>query len=379
MDSLFIYGTLRDPALLRVVLGKPPEQGSILKAELPGHETLSVKDDDFPMIREAAGALAPGLLLAGLGPGDLRRLDFFEGAYGYSRKPCQVSAGGKMVSSQAYFPHVPLVSDGKWDFGKWLAKDRGLAAGAASEAMELMGTPAAGELVERYPMIEKRAQARISAAREERRAALGEGFTVEDVDSHALARPYSRHFSVEEHSLRHRLFSGERSRRITRAVFMMGDAVSVIPYDPKCDKLLLVEQFRAGAFARGDKIPWLIEPVAGQIEPGESPEEAARREAREEAGIEIGELRQIAAYYSSPGAVSEFLVSYVGIADLSAAQSGTYGLESDGENIRTVILPGAGIQELLDSGEARNGPLALSLLWLLANRERLAGAGASPA
>ncbi|MCH6553836.1 MAG: NUDIX domain-containing protein, partial [Acidobacteria bacterium] len=36
--------------------------------------------------------------------------------------------------------------------------------------------------------------------------------------------------------------------------------------------------------------PWLTELVAGIIEPGESAEDVARREAREEAGIELGEL-----------------------------------------------------------------------------------------
>ena len=54
------------------------------------------------------------------------------------------------------------------------------------------------------------------------------------------------------------------SDEVNRAVFISGDAVTVLPYDPRRDRVLLIEQFRAGPFARGDDQPWLLEAIAGR-------------------------------------------------------------------------------------------------------------------
>ena len=53
----------------------------------------------------------------------------------------------------------------------------------------------------------------------------------------------------------------------TGAVFMQGSAVSVLPYDPIRDTVLLVEQFRPPVFLINDPEPWLWEAVAGMIDP----------------------------------------------------------------------------------------------------------------
>src|SRR5690606_39083886 len=125
---------------------------------------------------------------------------------------------------------------------------------------------------------------------------------------------------------RERLFSGckhrDRCQRrprigrggvgagIEREPLVRHDAVCVLPYDPQRDEVVLVEQFRMGAMARGDS-PWLVETVAGLIDKDEQPEEVARREAVEEAGLEIGELWPVTAYYPSPGGSTERIHLYV--------------------------------------------------------------------
>ncbi len=88
-------------------------------------------------------------------------------------------------------------------------------------------------------------------------------------------------FALDVVTLRHRRFAGGLSDPLRREVFVSGDAVTVLPYDPIRDRVLLVEQFRAGAYGRGDPRPWQIEAIAGRIDPGETPEAAARREAEE--------------------------------------------------------------------------------------------------
>lgn len=55
----------------------------------------------------------------------------------------------------------------------------------------------------------------------------------------------------------------------------------------------------------------LIEVPAGLIDPGESPEQAARRELQEECGLEAGRLEELASAYSSAGFCDERIHVYL--------------------------------------------------------------------
>ncbi len=93
---------------------------------------------------------------------------------------------------------------------------------------------------------------------------------------------YDGYFRITELTLRHALFAGGQTPTIVRECFERGHAVGVLPYDPWEDQVVLVEQFRVGAMQAGFS-PWVLETVAGMIEPGESPQAVAHREAQEEA------------------------------------------------------------------------------------------------
>ncbi len=178
-------------------------------------------------------------------------------------------------------------------------------------------------------------------------------------------------FAVDLHRLRHRRFDGRLSDPLTREVFVVGDAVTVLPYDPVRDRVLLIEQFRVGPFGRGDPLPWQLEAIAGRIDPGETPEEAARREAVEEAGLVLGALEKVAEYYPTPGAVAEYLYSYVALCDLPDGVAGVFGAADEGEDIKGHLLGFERLVEVLASGEIGNAPLLLTALWLQRERSRL--------
>ena len=108
-------------------------------------------------------------------------------------------------------------------------------------------------------------------------------FGAQDVEVTDREASFNGFFAVETLGLRHRLFEGGWSQRFQRELFQRGDAVGVLPWDPVSDEVVLIGQFRVGAI-RGDDSPWMLELVAGIVEPGESDALVAQREAEERPG-----------------------------------------------------------------------------------------------
>jgi ADP-ribose pyrophosphatase len=180
---------------------------------------------------------------------------------------------------------------------------------------------------------------------------------------------YRGHFAMRRVTLSHRLFAGGWSQPHSRELFERGDAVGVLPWDPQRDELVMLEQFRAGAM-RDERTPWMLELVAGVVEPGESDAEVARREAVEEAGLEVGKLAPVAAYYPSAGACSEQVRLFIGRVDARGA-GGLHGLADEGEDIRVHVLPRERVMAALDRGEIVNGHTLVALQWLRIHGESL--------
>ena len=193
--------------------------------------------------------------------------------------------------------------------------------------------------------------------------------SADDVELVEKTTPYNGHFQIDVYRLRHKRFGGGWSEVMSREQFERGHASVVLPYDPLRDAVVLIEQFRIGAYAAG-LAPWMIEPVAGIVEPGETPEEVARREAVEEAGCVIAELEPIATVMPSPGGCSEILHLFCGRVD-SAGVGGFHGLEQEHEDIRAFVEPLDVALERLAAAEYHNASVTITLQWLALNRDRL--------
>jgi ADP-ribose pyrophosphatase len=176
-------------------------------------------------------------------------------------------------------------------------------------------------------------------------------------------------FRLERIRLRHGLFGGGSSPPLTRELFERGHAVAVLPYDPVRDAVVLIEQFRVGALERPGG-PWLTEIVAGIIDPGEAPEAVARREAGEEAGLEVAALESIGRVYLSPGGSSETVRLYCGQVDAGAA-GGIHGLADEGEDIRVEVASFDDALARVADGRIDSAAPVIALQWLALNRERL--------
>ncbi|MEM1075645.1 MAG: NUDIX domain-containing protein [Pseudomonadota bacterium] len=364
MTPLFLFGTLRHLPLLETVIG-PTDHLGVTPANAPGFAVDAVADGPFPSIRTASQHAAPGLLLSGLTEGDRARLDYYEGTFDYRLAPLTLEDGSK---AEAYFPQgQDLTVIGPWLLEDWEADWAELSVLSAKEVMSYYGTRAPEEIASIFARIRARAWSALNAKASRHGAGTFEGAIVVE----NRERAYSNFFGLDEFKIRHDRFDGSETKTLDRAVFVVGDATLVLPYDPLRDRVLLVEQMRLGPLARGDKTCWQFEPVAGLVDAGETPEAGARREALEEAGIHIDAIFPVAETYSAPGNSSEFHFLYVGLADLPDGINGVGGLEAEDEDIRSHLFSFDRLMELCDAQEVANGPLALAAYWLDRHRDRL--------
>ncbi len=190
-----------------------------------------------------------------------------------------------------------------------------------------------------------------------------------DVELVEKATPYKGYFQIDRYRLRHRKHDGGWTGDIVREVFERGHAVGVLLYDPALDSVLLIEQFRVGAYAAG-MAAWQIEVVAGIIDPGETPEQVAIREAKEESDCDVTDVQLICKYLVSPGGATETCTLFCGRADLSTA-GGHHGLHEEGEDIRAFVVPVDEALRRLDEGGVGNAVTVIALQWLALHRDDL--------
>ncbi|MDF1804580.1 NUDIX domain-containing protein [Thalassovita sp.] len=370
MKNLFFYGTLRHQALLELVLGRP-DPCKLSPAVLSDYCTYQVKDEGFPVLIAEGGAQSTGLLAEGLSDEDIARLVFYEGGFGYDLHLVSVQTDIGPRDAEVWLTTPGrFQTDGLFDLEHWETHRAAIKMRAAEDVMRLYGHKTAQEVALLYPMIEMRASSYILGQVELVPDALG-GLTRDDVVSIQKTQPYVSYFAVESHRLQFRQFDGSMGAEVEYASFAATDAALVLPYDPVRDRVMMVEQFRMGPYVRGDRVPWQLEPIAGRVDAAETPDQTAMREAYEEAGLELDELKLVSRGYPSPGCSNEYFHTYVGLVDLPDGSAGVGGLETENENIRSHVMTFDAAMEMFERGELRVLPLVAALLWLARHRDRL--------
>lgn len=118
-------------------------------------------------------------------------------------------------------------------------------------------------------------------------------------------------------------------------------------------RFLLVRQYRKAVEES------VLEFVAGGLEPGESPEQCAVREMREEAGYEVQHIDALGVTFPAPGYTAERI--HLFHARLKP-ERGQGCCEAD-ERIECVVLTGDEVERLIGRGEIRDGKTLCA--WLL--------------
>jgi ADP-ribose pyrophosphatase len=181
---------------------------------------------------------------------------------------------------------------------------------------------------------------------------------------------YQGYFQLLKYHLQHRLFQGNWSEPMQREVFVRGEVAGALLYDPIVNKVVLVEQFRVGAL-RGDASPWLLEIVAGVLDTHDTDAQSlAKREVKEEAGLDTLDILPIFRYWASPGACDERVSLFCARVDASKA-GGIFGLSAEHEDIRVVVLSAEQAFEKLAQGLICNALTIIALQWLQLNKSRI--------
>ena len=186
-------------------------------------------------------------------------------------------------------------------------------------------------------------------------------FTSTDVEIVKQDVIYQGHLKLLKYDLKYRLFAGGWSSVVTRELFQSSQAVGVLLFDPIRDEIVLIEEFRLGAMAQ--KSPWILELVAGIIEPNESVAEVAKRESQEEAGCDVMDLIPMYEYWTSPGISTGKFSLFCGRVDASNA-GGIFGLSHEHEDIRAHVFPKAFVYNALKTGEINNAATIIAVQWL---------------
>ncbi len=370
--KLFLAGPLTWPPLLGLVAGEALSE-SVAPARI-SDAAIEAADRCFAQLVPQEGARNEGVLVDVVEAESFERLCFFAAAAGAVPIPRHVFVDEERHAAVTFMRAAEaggMRPGADWDAARWRARWGDVALAAAEEIMGCFGHIAEDDMAWRLPMVLARAQARVQAVRAPAPATLRSARPASAVRLESCDTSHAGYFLTRVCELRHPVFAGGLSASLRREVFVATDAAIVLPYDPVRDRVLLVEQFRMGPYGRGDPLPFVLEPVAGRVDAGESPEQTARRETREEAGLELDALEHVSSHYCSPGASTEFFHCYLGIADLPDDGRGAGGLDAEHEDIRTHVIPFARAMALMESGEINIGPLVLMLLWLERERPRL--------
>ena len=180
---------------------------------------------------------------------------------------------------------------------------------------------------------------------------------------------YSGFFRMEKFRLKHTLFAGGWSEEISREVFSRGCGAAVLLYDPNTDKVILIEQIRAGALANPQRA-WLTEIVAGGIEEGETAVEVAHRETLEETGCTIEALHFISEFYTTPGGVSERISLFCGKVD-STQVKGIHGLDEENEDIMVHCVDFETAYQMVETNHIESAIPIIAIQWLALNKSKI--------
>ncbi|CAH6659646.1 GDP-mannose pyrophosphatase NudK [Pseudocitrobacter vendiensis] len=149
--------------------------------------------------------------------------------------------------------------------------------------------------------------------------------------------------------------------RHKREVYDRGNGATILLYNLRKKSVVLVRQFRVATWVNGNADGRLIETCAGLLD-NDEPEVCIRKEAIEETGYQVGEVRRVFQLYMSPGGVTEIVHLFIGEYDDN--QRKTMGGGVDDEDIEVLEIPFTEALAMMARGEICDGKTVILLQYL---------------
>ncbi len=173
---------------------------------------------------------------------------------------------------------------------------------------------------------------------------------------------YDGFLKLEETYLRHETPDGGMSPEMMRLNVERGDGAAVLVFNRDRGTVVLTRQFRYANWKRGDGGTSLEIP-AGTVAAGESPEDVARSELRQEIGYDVADLRPLFTFYASPGTSTERVFLYYAEVAGDHKVSDGGGLDTEHEYIEVVEMPVDDALDALDRGLMGDAKTIIALQW----------------
>ena len=154
---------------------------------------------------------------------------------------------------------------------------------------------------------------------------------------------------------------GSRKKQ-TREAYDRGNGATILLYNPDTKTVILTRQFRLPSFINGNEDGMLVEACAGLLDK-DNPEDCIRREAEEETGYKITDVKKIYEAYMSPGSVTEILYFFVAAYTSSMKTGDGGGLEHEEENIEVLELPFEKAMHMMEQGEIKDAKTIMLLQY----------------
>ena len=146
-----------------------------------------------------------------------------------------------------------------------------------------------------------------------------------------------------------------------REVYDRGNGATVLLYNSQKQSVVLVRQFRVATWVNGNADGMLIETCAGLLDDDE-PEDCIRKEAIEETGYQVKNVRKVFQLYMSPGGVTEIVHFFIAEYDDSLRENAGGGVED--EAIDVLELPFSQALTMIQNGEICDGKTVILLQYL---------------
>lgn len=149
-----------------------------------------------------------------------------------------------------------------------------------------------------------------------------------------------------------------------------GDAAVVLPFDPDRGVATVISLPRSSLLHRGEQTR-ILECPAGLVDPGETPEQAARREALEEVGLALSSLELVVDCWTMPGVSTERSCLYVAPYSQADRQGPGGGLAVEKEMIETYEIALSDLKDAAINGRLPDLKLLVLVLHLMATKPLL--------